>query len=546
VAARRGIDERCLAGGIRRGRIRAVPQEERHERLHAVEGGGGQGGDAAAAGLIGRHPALEEELDDARPVRFDREEERGRPGEAAEGGIGTVVEQEPDDVDAPGAGSLEERRLAGAVADVDGRASFEQPNGERETSALRGSSERLGELARARLDELGEPQFLLATTLGVGGSGDGQRRERHDREEQVGEARYRRPRTTDRVAETGWSERKASLMLSISDSEGRTGMVLRTIGSALLVSTALVGAAVAATGNRIVANEKSSTLTVLDAQDKLVDTVPTCGRPRGMIFTPDRKQFLVGCADDNLIAIYEVATLKLVRRITNVAAPETFDLHPDGRHLYVSNEEDAQATVFDLETGEQVGAFDTGEEPEGVLATPDGKLVFVASEAANLVHVIDVDKQEVVKDIVVDTRPRRFALTPDGKELWVSAEVAGVVNVIDMATLEVAHTIEFLPKGMRREMVTPVDVLITRDGKRAFVALGRANHVAVVDVPSKKVTDYVLVGRRPWGLRLTRDERLLYVANGLSDDITVIDTSSLKALRSVPVGEVPYGLLIDD
>ena len=58
--------------------------------------------------------------------------------------------------------------------------------------------------------------------------------------------------------------------------------------------------------------------------------------------------------------------------------------------------------------------------------------------------------------------------------------------------------------------------------------------------------DYVLVGRRPWGLRLTRDERLLYVANGLSDDITVIDTTSLRALRSVPVGEVPYGVLIDD
>jgi PQQ-dependent catabolism-associated beta-propeller protein len=546
VATRGGVDEGRFAGGVGRGRIRTVPQEERHQRLRAVERGGRQGGDAAAAGLIGRHSTLEEEFDDARSVRFDREEERGRPGEATEGGIGAVIEQQPHDVDAPGTGGFEQRRLAGTVADVDGRAGFEQPNGELEAAALGGEGERLGELARARLDDLGELHLPLPTALSPGGSGNGQRRDRHHREEQIGEAPCQRAGPVDGLVETGWSERKASLMFSISDSEGRRGMVLRIIGSALLVSTALVGAAIAATGNRIVANEKSSTLTVLDSRDRLVETVPTCGRPRGMIFTPDRKQFLVGCADDNLIAIYDVATLKLVRRITNVAAPETFDLHPDGRHLYVSNEEDAQATVFDLETGEQVGAFDTGEEPEGVLATPDGKFVFVTSEAANLVHVIDVDKQAVVKDIVTDTRPRRFALTPDGKELWVSAEVAGVVNVIDMATLEVTHTIEFLPKGMRREMVTPVDLLITRDGKRAFVALGRANHVAVVDVPSKKVTDYILVGRRPWGLRLTRDERLLYVANGLSDDITVIDTASLKALRSIPVGEVPYGLLIDD
>ena len=90
------------------------------------------------------------------------------------------------------------------------------------------------------------------------------------------------------------------------------------------------------------------------------------------------------------------------------------------------------------------------------------------------------------------------------------------------------------------------DVLITRDGKTAFVALGRANHVAVVDVDSKKVKDYLLVGKRAWGLTLTRDETLLYVANGLSDDLTIIDVQKEKALTSVSVGFVPYAILIDD
>src|SRR5688572_483271 len=190
----------------------------------------------------------------------------------------------------------------------------------------------------------------------------------------------------------------------------------------LLVSTAPAGAA--GTGLVFVANEKSSTITVLDREHQVVESFPTCARPRGMIFTRDRQRFLVGCADDDVIAIYEVASRKLVGRIRDVAEPETFDLHPDGRHLYVSNEEDATASVYDLETGELIGEFETGEEPEGVLATPDGKLVFVASEAANLVHVIDVERQEVIKDILVATRPRRFALTPEGKELWVSAELS--------------------------------------------------------------------------------------------------------------------------
>ena len=160
--------------------------------------------------------------------------------------------------------------------------------------------------------------------------------------------------------------------------------------------------------------------------------------------------------------------------------------------------------------------------------------------------MIDVEAQQVIADILVDTRPRRFALTPDETQLWVSAELAGVINIIDVASLKVIGDVAFLPAGFRKEQVTPVDVLITRDGSRAYVALGRANHIAVVDVATRKVIDYLLVGRRAWGLALTRDEKTLYVANGLSDDISIIDVARMKVIKSVPVGAVPYGILIDD
>ena len=58
--------------------------------------------------------------------------------------------------------------------------------------------------------------------------------------------------------------------------------------------------------------------------------------------------------------------------------------------------------------------------------------------------------------------------------------------------------------------------------------------------------DYILVGRRPWGLRLTKDEHKLYVANGLSDDLSIIDTATGRVSKTVPVGMVPYGILVDD
>ncbi|MFO1148363.1 MAG: PQQ-dependent catabolism-associated beta-propeller protein [Alsobacter sp.] len=318
---------------------------------------------------------------------------------------------------------------------------------------------------------------------------------------------------------------------------------LGAVGLAAVFSQAVQAAG---TGLVFVSHERTDNIVILDKADNVVGEIKTCSRPRGMKFTPDKTAIIVACGNDDTIGVYDVASRKLVKRFRDIPDPETFDLAPNGRDLYISNEDDSEATLLDIQTGKVKGHYPTGGEPEGVLVTPDGKRVFVASEAANVVHVIDVEKNAVAKDILVGTRPRRFALSPDGKELWVSAELAGIVDIIDTQSLKAVAKIEFLPKGMRREQVTPVDLLMTKDGKTAYVALGRANHVAVVDVPTRTVKDMILVGRRPWGLRLSSDESTLYVANGLSDDLSIIDTATGKVRKTVPVGMVPYGILVDD
>ena len=78
------------------------------------------------------------------------------------------------------------------------------------------------------------------------------------------------------------------------------------------------------------------------------------------------------------------------------------------------------------------------------------------------------------------------------------------------------------------------------------MTLGHAAHVAIVDVPARKVLGYILVGKRSWGITLSRDEQTLYVANGLGDDVTIIDTKTRKAKVSIPVGRVPYGIVVDE
>ena len=84
----------------------------------------------------------------------------------------------------------------------------------------------------------------------------------------------------------------------------------------------------------------------------------------------------------------------------------------------------------------------------------------------------------------------------------------------------------------------------SKDGKLAFVALGPANRVAVIDAATYEVKQYILVGQRPWHLELDPEGKKLYVANGLINDMTVIDVPTLKAEKLVAVGWLPWGVAI--
>jgi YVTN family beta-propeller protein len=116
--------------------------------------------------------------------------------------------------------------------------------------------------------------------------------------------------------------------------------------------------------------------------------------------------------------------------------------------------------------------------------------------------------------------------------------------VIDTRTRAVAGTIRFELKGARAADITPVGLVMARDGQRAFVALGNANHVAFVDVASRQVTQQVLVGKRAWSVALDAAGKQLYVVNGLSDDLSIVDVASAKATKTVKVGRVPHTVVV--
>jgi PQQ-dependent catabolism-associated beta-propeller protein len=201
-------------------------------------------------------------------------------------------------------------------------------------------------------------------------------------------------------------------------------------------------------------------------------------------------------------------------------------------------------TIVDIETSRTVAEVPVGVEPEGMAISPDGKTIVNTSETTNMVHFIDAETHKVIDNVLVRARPRFAEYQADGKKLWVSSEIGGTVAVIDAATRKVIKTIEFAIAGVNKDAIQPVGIRVTKDGKRAFVALGPANRVAVINGETYEVEKYLLVGQRVWQLAMAPDEKLLFTTNGASNDVSVIDTERLRVTKSITVGRYPWGVAV--
>ena len=106
------------------------------------------------------------------------------------------------------------------------------------------------------------------------------------------------------------------------------------------------------------------------------------------------------------------------------------------------------------------------------------------------------------------------------------------------------HTIRFDLPEVPAASIQAVGINLTRDGRHAFIDLGPANRVAVVDPATFEVQKYLLVGQRVWHGDFSPDQKFLYTANGISNDMSVIDVDRLEVTQSVPVGQSPWGVVV--
>ncbi len=333
----------------------------------------------------------------------------------------------------------------------------------------------------------------------------------------------------------------------------------------------------------VVAQESSELLVVDRDQGKVTGILPVGKQPHSVILTNDGKTaFVSNQWADNIYKV-DLATLTVTDTLPTGNAPAGLALSKDDRYLYVVNSYSNEISIFDLKKNEEIKRLLAGNNPTGIAVSPDGKWVYVSSRrilkrpyrkpiSVELTEVDAVRQRVKYRKLFRDAYiMENVDFTPSGdmavatlirpKNLVPSIQVEeGFMMTHGFGIIEPGDTgriIQLLTDEPNAYYSDPFDIVVSPDGKRAYISSAGVDRVQVVDlnkvrqliaessdeqlkeyanhrgISERYVIARIPVGANPKGLAISPDGEYLYVAERLDDKIGVINTRTLKLEQEI-------------
>ena len=228
-----------------------------------------------------------------------------------------------------------------------------------------------------------------------------------------------------------------------------------------------------------VSNSRAQKITVIDlATQKQVDGIEL--HPLGAIHSLEMADGKLYFANETARTIgrYDPDT-KQIDRVIGVGIPSMHMIKPtkDAQKIMVTSMSDGVAAILDnVHTSNwTLAVIPTGPRAEGLDISPDGRELWVTNVNESTISIIDIASQKEIEKIKLPTAfSNRLKFTLDGRYVFVSELRGNEMVVLDAVTRRQVKRID-LGGGSEGILMAP-------DGTRAFVAVSRANKVAVIDL----------------------------------------------------------------
>ena len=222
--------------------------------------------------------------------------------------------------------------------------------------------------------------------------------------------------------------------------------------------------------------------------------------PGGIAFSDDSKRAYVALNAANTLGVLDLTAspAKLIAQIPVGNVPNSVVVR--GNFAYVSNEGGRPATAQDF-TNDSDGTAIVVDRTDAYTLT-------------GTVSIVDLAAGKQVKEITVGLHPA--GMTIAGSRLYVANSYSDSLSIIDLQTDAVVRTVDLsVPIAGGAFGSGPNGVAVTEDG-RAYVTLGQANAVAVVNLQgrdAKPVIGYIPTAYFPTSISYDKAQKLLVIAD---------------------------------
>jgi YVTN family beta-propeller protein len=197
---------------------------------------------------------------------------------------------------------------------------------------------------------------------------------------------------------------------------------------------------------------------------------------------------------------------------SNLGPPPVMAMTPDGKTIYVTDGTNSVAPVSTV-TNTAGKPIPVGQLPSQILITPDGKTAYVLSGSGTLTPIA-----------TATNRPQRpinvgigdMAITPDGKTLYVVSPDPGKNASGPAYLLPISTATNTAGKPIRIEMYEPQAIVMSPDGKTAYVVgltLGSQTEVIPVATATNTAGRPVSIDQTSTAQSITPDGKTLYLAD---------------------------------
>jgi YVTN family beta-propeller protein len=275
----------------------------------------------------------------------------------------------------------------------------------------------------------------------------------------------------------------------------------------------------------------------------------SCGGPKGAAYVADSGWdgfSAINTANCKIIQTYNVGDPPVPGDPGDydyASTDEGVAIH--GSTLYFADAGDSSVAVIDAAKLDSANYnppetdIHTGDFPEDLAVTPDGSQLWVANTGAQTsassvtsVSVIDTKTEKVTATIPTRGAPSQVAFSASGAQAYVTT----ADGLYTFSTRTHRRT------GFIAGLGDPRSVAVAPDGT-VYVTESSHDSVAVIS-PSGHVTATIAVGDLPWDIVISADGKTAYVANPDSDSISVISTASRTVTATVSVSGDPDTLAL--